>query len=233
MILIYANIDRLLSFTKKWIVIFLCPFLIYCSDSSKYKFELFSPSNNLAYNSGDFKFPTPVESDQGWGGGSWKWHIIDGLRVKNGNSGWMYGLAFTGGNNDYIDTCGWRQMTIDFGKITSINRSIVFFLYEIPDNYYILTWDDQEKKWDTSLTVMQKRRFFYQLEEKFNKETDIFHDRKFFAPGYLPLEDTFKTVSSSKIRFLFNNCDMDHGWVSEFEVYCDKNGDRPGCLLGN
>jgi len=38
----------------------------------------------------------------------------------------------------------------------------------------------------------------------------------------VPYEETFTTVKSSKVRFLFYNCGIDHGWINEFEVYCDS-----------
>lgn len=190
-----------------------------CNDfKTQREYEIFSPPNDLAYNDGKFRFPSPVESDKGWGGGSWCWHIVDGLRSKT--SGWMSGLAFTGGSEQFIDTCGWRQMTIDFGKEISFNRIIVFHVdpVNIPLDYWVLYWDSKTEIWDTAAAFHLDKVYIRSLSVKF-KEQEPF------------IEDTFKTVKSRKIRYIFNNCKTDHGWINEFEVYYDKPSERPDCLL--
>src|SRR5438876_8280961 len=75
---------------------------------------------NLAFNPSRVGFPTPLESDPGWGGGSNTWEIVDGLRSY---SAWYHGLAFTGGHTNgpgsggWIEPAGPRQATIDFGQV--------------------------------------------------------------------------------------------------------------------
>lgn len=39
-----------------------------------------SPSEDLALNSAGTGFPSPLESDPGWGGGSFPWEMVDGFR---------------------------------------------------------------------------------------------------------------------------------------------------------
>ncbi len=55
-----------------------------------------SSQTNIALNPSRSGYPSPLESDQGWGGGSYPWDLVDGLRDYPGE--WMHGLAFTGGN---------------------------------------------------------------------------------------------------------------------------------------
>jgi hypothetical protein len=174
----------------------------------------FSPPGDLAFNDGRYKYPTPEESDEGWGGGRWCWQIVDGLRTSA--VGWIYGLAFTGGGNNYEDTCGWRQATIDFGKDISFNRTLIFFnATNAPKHYWILACKDKSWVWDT---ILERKIKSYPIG-------------KFYLNSPIAEEDTFQTVKSRKIRYTFNNCDMDHGWIFEFEVYNDKPGDRPDCLF--
>ena len=46
---------------------------------------------NLALNPAAVGLPSPLESDPGWGGGSYPWDIVDGLRGYNDT--WAHGLA--------------------------------------------------------------------------------------------------------------------------------------------
>ena len=50
---------------------------------------------NIALNPSRVGDPNPLQSDSGWGGGSDKWEIVDGLRSYDF---WAHGLAFTGGH---------------------------------------------------------------------------------------------------------------------------------------
>ena len=157
-----------------------------------------------------------MESDPGWGEALFPWHIVDGIRLR-GNY-WAYGLAFTGGREGYEDSCGWRQATIDFGEPREFNRVVIWHAGDhvgIPV-YYLRCWNDRLKDWDTLLcrTDMSSR-------------TTEFKAKKLQS---IPVEDTFSTVISRKIQYLFNNCNADHGWINEFEVYHDAKGDRPECL---
>ncbi len=81
---------------------------------------LLSGDVNIALNTSESGYPTPLESDQGWGGGSYPWQIVDGQETYTDT--WAHGLAFTGGHTDGWNSGGWiqpagpRQTTIDFGK---------------------------------------------------------------------------------------------------------------------
>jgi hypothetical protein len=37
--------------------------------------------------------------------------------------------------------------------------------------------------------------------------------------GAVPTETTFSALTASKVRFRMNNCDIEHGWIYEFEVF--------------
>lgn len=175
-----------------------------------------SPSNDLAKNDGSFMYPNPMESDPGWGEAVFPWHLVDGIRYRG--DFWSYGLAFTGGKECIEDSCGWRQATIDFGEPVRFNRIII---WHAGDNtnipfYYLCCWNKQTQNWDTIL-----------------RKTDLKSRAKAFIEKNersIPAEDTFSDVLSDKIRYLFNNCSGDHGWLNEFEVYYDKPGERPDCL---
>ena len=185
--------------------------------SSKITFDTYSTKYDLAFNDGTFKYPCPMESDPGWGEAVFPWHMVDGIRER-GNY-WAYGLAFTGGKEGYQDSCGWRQATIDFGELKKFNRVVI---WHAGDNtnisiYYLRCWNEKKSDWDTLLC----------RNDLFSR-TEVYRAKNMRS---VPVEDTFKTVVSNKVQFLFNNCKADHGWINEFEVYFDESQDRPECLI--
>ena len=198
--------------------------ILSCSSSSD-DLSIYSPDNNIAFNSGDMDFPSPMESDRGWGSGKYPWHLVDGLRAP---FYWEYGLAFTGGYNEYIDTCGWRQATINFGEPKRFNRVVIWhnFGEAMMESYFIKYWDDDANCWKIAVHAknVQQRIETYKSDFK-----EVFSQIKSSNP--IPVEDIFKTVTSSKVRYLFNNCNIKHGWLYEFEVYNDKPGERPESLV--
>lgn len=203
---------------QKYIIFLLLMVLFSCKTSDD-SFSAFSPADNIAFNDGTSLYPNPSASDKGWGGAPFKWHIVDGLRTKSNY--WNMGLAFTGGLYEYIDTCGWRQATVDFGAPMDFNRVIIWFnssdLQLLPDSFLIQHRDEETGNWITLKNVSDKRR---QLEPVVK---DIFKacNRKNLAL-VVPYEEAFPTVHSSMVRFVFNNCGVDHGWINEFEVYFDR-----------
>lgn len=193
-------------------------YLIFIGNSNSANREINSPDEDIAKNDGTFKYPCPMESDPGWGEAMFPWHIVDGIRVRG--SFWAYGLAFTGGRENYEDSCGWRQATIDFGESKQFNRVVIWHggnNVDIPV-YYLRCWNDSKENWDTLICKrdMASRATEYQKDHWLS----------------IPVEDTFSTVGSRKIQYLFNNCNGAHGWINEFEAYNDAKGDRPECLIG-
>lgn len=203
-------------------------FFLSCNSSKQDVFSSFSPNYDLALNDGTFKYPNPTESDDGWGAAVYPWQIIDGIRGHYNN--WNYGLAFSGGKDEYMDTCGWRQATINFGKKIKFNRTVIWFhecsVSSIAKSYVIQYWSEEEQNWKNAKIINTKQEeaslYIQAIEKKKQQMNSCFG---------IPCEDTFKTVYSSKVRYSFNNCDGDHGWINEFEVYYDQPVDRPERLI--
>ncbi len=195
------------------------------SCSSSNDLSIYSPDNDIALNPGDMDFPSPMESDRGWGSAKYPWHLVDGLRAP---AYWEYGLAFTGGHKELIDTCGWRQATINFGEPKKFNRVVIWHcsVEAEMESYFIKYWDDGANCWKTAVHAKNVQQRIETYKPDF---TEGFSQLK--TINTLPIEDTFETVTSSKVRYLFNNCHIAHGWLYEFEVYYDKPGDRPKCLV--
>jgi hypothetical protein len=207
-----------MSFSCKYIIFFLILILFSCNKKPRVKFTVFSHKGNLAYNDGGSIFPSPLESEKGWGGPPFKWQLVDGIRTKTNY--WQYGLAFTGGLYEYIDTCGWRQATIDFGKPVSFNRVVIWLnkagMNLMPDSFKIMHWNEQKNEWQVTKDVKNKIKQVELYYPLFMTQCE-----KLKVDPVCPYEETFSTVKSSKVRFIFNNCGIDHGWINEFEVYND------------
>ena len=165
-----------------------------------------SDANNLALNA------TVTESDNGWGGGSNKWEIVDGIRKYNE---WYHGLAFTGGTGNWAgELCGWRQATVDFGTPKTFNRVVVWHhgLEHVPNTYKIQYWDGTN--WVDVFSTNNGRSY---LRYPTSNPTN------WWESFSTPTENRFPAVTASKVRFALNNCDITHGWIYEFEVYYDAN----------
>lgn len=174
-----------------------------------------SPPEDIALNLTGSGFPHPLESDRGWGGGSYPWEIIDSKRLcsKEGASGWACGLAFTGGSASWDgETCGWRQATINLGEPKAFNRVVVWHhgLEHVPNTYKIQYWDGTN--WVDVFSTTNGHSYL-----KF--PTDF--PQYWWESWSTPTENTFPLVTSGKVRFALYNCDITHGWIYEFEVYKD------------
>ncbi len=167
----------------------------------------YSPEDNIAINKAGTGFPHPLESDKGWGGGANPWEIIDGIRTY---SDWQKGLAFTGGKESYVEPCGWRQATINFGEPKTFKAVMVWYhgLDQVPNTYKIQHWDGAS--WVNIFSTTNGHAYL-----KYPAETPS----NWWESWSTPTENTFALVTSSKVRFTFNNCDITHGWIYEFEVY--------------
>ncbi len=167
--------------------------------------EIYTDAVNIAYNPTQSGYPHPLESDTGWGGGSYPWEMLDGHTYYTDT--WAHGLAFTGGYPGWIEPCGWRQATIDFGSMKTFNKVRVYHHGDehIPTNSRIEYWDGSA--WHTV-----------------NASTTFREDLRVPPPGVsgwgaVPTEHVFAPVTGSKVRFGFDNCDIQHGWIYEFEVF--------------
>lgn len=163
-----------------------------------------SLQTNIALNPGRSGYPSPLESDQGWGGGSYPWDLVDGLRDYPGE--WMHGLAFTGGSW-YPPLAGVKQATIAFGGEHTFNKVIIWHhtLCHIPSEVNLQYWDGSAWK-------------------QINFERDLNLNYQPNA-GYADTL-TFVPVTGSKVKYSFDNSKLnvegnqiEHGWIYEFEVY--------------
>jgi len=161
---------------------------------------------NIALNPNRKGYPHPLDSDRGWGGGSDKWEIVDG---KRDYPEWYHGLAFTGGHHSYVESCGERQATINFGEPKTFDKVIIWHHGHggIPKECKLQYWDDSN--W---------------IDIDFYREVDL--EYRSGGAGATPDILKFMPVTSSKVRYAFNNCGKNildepnvHGWMYEFEVY--------------
>jgi hypothetical protein len=171
---------------------------------------------DLALNTSATGYPTPLESDQGWGGGSYPWQIVDGLHSYDG---WAHGLAFTGGHTGGWNSGGWiqpagpRQATIDFGQDETFNEVIIWHHGDETNHVPATT---QISYGDGSIwnPVSFQRVYGTMHEDGTNSgysNSDIY---------------TFPTVTGSKVQYSFDNSGATlagdpivHGWIYEFEVF--------------
>jgi len=171
-----------------------------------------SDPGNIAQNAAMSRFPSPLASDSGWGGGSRQWQIADGIRTYH--SEWARGLAFTGGQKSWAEqVCGWRQATIDFGVTKNFNRVVLWHhgREHVPNACKVQYWNGQ--MWMDAFSSGNCKDYLkYKTEQP----------KDWWDSWSTPMEIVFSRVNAAKVRFAFNNCDIEHGWLYEFEVYNDR-----------
>ncbi len=164
------------------------------------------PTSDIALNTSDVGFPTPLESDPGWGGGSYPWEIVNGQETY---SDWAHGLAFTGGNENWAgQPAGPRQATIDLGQNETFDK--------------IVLWHhgDDHVPQQTSLDYWNGSSW---VPIAFTRTLDIEPG----SNGWSRSDTyTFAPVTGSKVRYSFDNrllnilgTQITHGWLYEFEVW--------------
>jgi hypothetical protein len=163
------------------------------------------PSSDIALNTSATGFPTPLESDHGWGGGNLPWDIVDGQTTY---SEWYHGLAFTGGTANWGgEPAGPRQATIDFGQNQTFDKVV---LWHHGDDH--IPQQSSLDYWNGSAWV----------PISFTRTLDI-------EPGSSNWSRsdtyTFAPVTGSKVRYSFDNrlqnilgTQITHGWLYEFAV---------------
>lgn len=161
---------------------------------------------NLAQNTTLAGFPSPLDSDRGWGGGSDKWQLIDGLTRY---PSWPGGLAFCGGSCPNLwcgESCGPRQITIDFGAMKTVAEIVVWHhgWNHTPEFAEVQFFDGAA--WRPLAAT---------------RSIDLL-DSGWSVPDYY----RFDAVETTKVRFTHNNCGraidagcMEHGWVYEIQVF--------------
>jgi hypothetical protein len=172
---------------------------------------------DLACNPTRRGFPSPLESDRGWGGGQDKWAIVDGRRSYGS---WANGLAFTGGHanakggSPYVEPAGVRHAIIDFGSPKRFDRVVVWQhgVEYTPAAPRLAYWADGA--W---VNIPFERTYGQQHEPGQGSgysDSDVY---------------LFKPVVGSKVRYSFDNRGKNirgtwniHGWIYEVEVYAAK-----------
>jgi hypothetical protein len=174
-------------------------------------------AHNLALNPDRKGMPSPLESDQGWGGGANIWELVDGRRSYES---WAHGLAFTGGHATsaggppYGAPAGPRQATIDFGVSKRLERVVIWQhgVEHTPQETALEIWDS------TDWVPLHVTRTLGEGHEDGQ------------GSGYADADTyVFEPMRGSKLRYAFNNSGKNvngtlniHGWLYEIEVFgCD------------
>lgn len=176
-------------------------------------------NDNLALNTQQNGYPTPEESDRGWGEGTNKWHVVDGYRTYGY---WGNGLAFCGGKDRYCgEACGWRSVIINFGRTVTFNRIIVWHhnLEHTPNVYKIEYLDGATNTYKTIFETTEGRNYMWIKAKTYIPGNWNSYYEHWWEDFSIPVENTFPPVTTSKLRYSLNNCDITHGWIYEVEVY--------------
>jgi len=188
-----------MKWRKSLISLAICAVLLTCMTQA-----VFAAETNIALNPSGTGYPNPLESDPGWGGGSYPWDLVDGLRDYPGE--WWHGLAFTGGSYD-PGSAGVRQATVAFGADRTFYKVIMWHhtLSHIPAEMNLQYWDGSAWK---SINFQRDLNLNYQPNA-----------------GYADTL-TFEPITGSKVKYSFDNSKLnvegnqiEHGWIYEFEVY--------------
>jgi len=152
-------------------------------------------------------YPSPLESDDGWGGGTSKWDLVDGQRMYPGE--WARGLAF---QKD------WHQVTIDFGApvtfttVTGWWHHAAVIATGAPQAYRIESWNGTS--WEEIFCTTNPSAYY-----KYPDATpgDWWYDWS------VPIENVFSPVTASKVRLWSYPKDGPvgegyHTWLYELEV---------------
>jgi hypothetical protein len=166
---------------------------------------------NLALNTSHAGLPSPLESDPGWGGGSYPWDIVDGLRGYSDT--WAHGLALAWDGQAH-------QSTIAFADAYWFNQVILVY-----DSYYPVTpplldyWDGTGWNGITYSRTIGG----IPIGTTWGGPSDVYD---------------FDMVYGSKVRWTVpagaTFCDdcPNHAWIYEFEVYNTPDLGSSLLLLG-
>ncbi|MEK7812701.1 MAG: carboxypeptidase regulatory-like domain-containing protein, partial [Candidatus Desantisbacteria bacterium] len=162
-----------------------------------------SPADNLALHA------DTSASDDGWGGGSSKTDLTDGIRTYDGE--WARGLAFQK---------GWSQVTMDFGKTIAYDRVMAWWhggqaeSTYCPQAYRIENWNGTS--WVEIFSTTNPSAYLKYPYDGIN----------WWSGWSAPTENTFSPVTGSKVRLWSYPKDGEvmagyHVWLYEVEVYSD------------
>lgn len=170
------------------------------------------PNDNLARNA------DTSESDPGWGGGSYKSDLVDGIRSYDGQ--WARGLAFPNGV--------WKQVTLNFGQEITFDRIIQWYHGGMNNNeaaaYRFQYWNGSD--WvDFFETASPYDYLLYPNVP----------DTVWWYYWSTPYQNSFSPVTTSKLRIWNFPRAGSHTWLYEVEVYQGKQIIVPdqSVILGN
>jgi len=172
------------------------------------------PDNDLALNPTGAGYPKIIDNDPGWGCCPYTYTMIDGkVSTDIAHDASEYGFAFTGGSSvcggPWQGSCGDRTFTLDFGTAKSFNNIVVYHTrdYEIPRvlKMYVAT---EMGHWNN---------FFSTTDGRSSKYTNVNTMKGTWNNNVWSL--SFETLTARYIKYVFNNCDICHGWIAEFEVF--------------
>ena len=157
-------------------------------------------------------FPSPLESDPVWGGGSYPWEIVDGQQTY---AEWYHGLAFTGGSWQPSEA-GPRRATINFGGNQTCYKVVLWHHWHehMPEIAALEYWNGTA--W---VAITAQRRIAA---------------REAGGAGSASDEYRFAPVTGSKVRWWMDNRlnnifgdQIIHGWIYEMEVFAAQQCDTP------
>lgn len=154
-----------------------------------------SPADNLALHA------DASQSDNGWGGGSSKTDITDGVRTYDGE--WARGLAF------WYDE--WHQVTIDFGHQVTFNTVTQWYHGGINNNE-AAAYKLQYLSGTNWVDIFETNNSHDYLKYPDAMATD------WWSNWSTPYENTFDTVVSSQLRIWNYPISGSHTWLYEVEV---------------
>ena len=160
---------------------------------------------NLALNPSQIGLPSPLESDPGWGGGSYPWEIVDGFLTY---PEWYHGLALA-----------WNG-TFSPGNTTSWDSQVTIALAGP-------AWFDEVVLWHHGYFPISNPLLEYWDGSTWNNIGYTRNPAMQDAGGAGSLSDyyTFNPVYGSKVKWIlpagssFTNGSANHVWLYEFEVY--------------
>lgn len=181
---------------KKLAVFILCVLLGNTIAKAQIIVSKTSPDNDLAIHA------DASASDNGWGGGSSKTDLTDGIRTYDGE--WARGLAFA-----YNE---WHQVTINFGHQVTFNKVIQWYHGGMNNNeaaaYKLQYWNGSS--W---VDILETNNSHDCLKYPSAVESDWYY---YWSAPY---ENTFSPVISDKLRILNYPRSGSHTWLYEVEVY--------------
>jgi len=164
-----------------------------------------TPPCNLALNPSRSGYPSPLESDPGWGGGTDTWDIVDG---QNYYAWWAEGLALNYG--------GRRQVTIDLGSVQRFDSVVVWHHIDC-----CVTGNNVP----ASVTLEYFDGAWHPIG--FSRSYDLSYAAPGGTYGSYPDSYRFAAVNGSKVRWSYDGSGANvlggtgnwHGWVYEMEVF--------------